>query len=198
MDSPTSCWNLQAATTVTSSSPELTRECEDKGLAVISSSHDLAPRTNVPLQEASRFTSSSRGAPPSKGISDGTETSHPTCGGAYQPVSGNMNSGASSPPAAQASHAAGAKREDAKVLHGHGKYDEWAPLLDDVLPSKSPSLLLGQICFDVTTSDQRGSWLLPEELLVPQHCPTAEEQRDRQIFTNIPVTEEEQQAIDQI
>lgn len=86
----------------------------------------------------------------------------------------------------------------AKLLQDEGRYEAWAPLLSHVLPPKGSSLLLGQICFDVTPEDQRGSWLLPEELVTHQPDPSNEENEGRQVFTNTPVSEEEQQAIDQV
>ena len=86
----------------------------------------------------------------------------------------------------------------AKLLQNAGNYNAWAPLLRAVLPSKDRSPLLGQICFDVTGVYERGSWLLPEELLIQQRTTTPEEEEERQIFTNTPVSEEEQQAIDEV
>lgn len=88
--------------------------------------------------------------------------------------------------------------DNAKLLQKEGRYEAWAPFLSHVLPSRDSSLLLGQICFDVTPEDDRGSWLLPEELITHEGCAGGEENEGRQVFTNTPVSEEEQQAIDQV
>ncbi|KAL8452131.1 hypothetical protein Emag_002501 [Eimeria magna] len=87
---------------------------------------------------------------------------------------------------------------DVKALQEEGKYDGWGPLLRDILPTRGASLLLGQIRFDVTTEDERGSWLLPEELLSHQGKSMGDEQEERQVFSNTPVSEEEQRAIDDV
>ncbi|CDJ70557.1 hypothetical protein, conserved [Eimeria necatrix] len=84
------------------------------------------------------------------------------------------------------------------ALQGAGQFNVWEPVLRKVLPSQEHSLLLGQICFDVTDGDQRGSWLLPEELLAEWIASAGEDHEDRQIFTNTPVSEEEQDAIEQV
>lgn len=84
------------------------------------------------------------------------------------------------------------------ALQDAGQFNMWEPVLRKVLPSREHSLLLGQICFDVTDGDQRGSWLLPEELLAEGIASVGEDHEDRQIFTNTPVSEEEQEAIEQV
>ncbi|CDJ69352.1 hypothetical protein ENH_00067640, partial [Eimeria necatrix] len=84
------------------------------------------------------------------------------------------------------------------ALQDAGQFNMWEPVLRKVLPSQEHSLLLGQICFDVTDGDQRGSWLLPEELLAEWIASAGEDHEDRQIFTNTPVSEEEQDAIEQV
>ncbi|CDI81067.1 Sec14'Sec14, related, partial [Eimeria acervulina] len=100
--------------------------------------------------------------------------------------------------ASRSSTEGGGPDEYVKALQEAGKYALWAPLLRDTFLLEEPSLLLGQICFDVTADDQRGSWLLPEELLSHQSEPADEDGNDRQLFTNTPITEDEQQAIDEV
>ncbi|CDJ51844.1 hypothetical protein EBH_0044980 [Eimeria brunetti] len=85
-----------------------------------------------------------------------------------------------------------------EALQDAGRYALWAPLLHEAFFLEEPFLLLGQISFDLTAEDQRGSWLLLEDLLTQHSGPSDEDGDDRQVFANTPITEEEQQAIDKI
>ncbi|KAL8452132.1 hypothetical protein Emag_002502 [Eimeria magna] len=141
-------------------------------------------------------------APPSSSPSasaecENTEPKADCSSSPSSPVKKDSN-GDTSPPVSAGEADKEGPHYDVKALQEEGKYDGWGPLLRDILPTRGASLLLGQIRFDVTTEDERGSWLLPEELLSHQGESMGDEQEERQVFSNTPVSEEEQRAIDDV
>lgn len=140
-----------------------------------------------------------RAASGPEGVANDLEMPSSACLDTRQPSPGSPCSSASlSSPGPEGKPEDAGSTGHSKLLQEAGKYNAWEPLLRGVLPPQGPSSLWGQICFDVTTEEQRGFWLLPEEVLAHQGELAAEEHEDRQLFTNTPVSEEEQQAIEQV
>ena len=206
MDSPAHRWNPQVTASIAAPSAPSVVECGKRDSPVVSTFTPSEQPDPTENDDKAGVTYSWGGAGSSQDAISGpggpvedVEMRSPACLDTRQRSPGSPCSSASF-----SSSASEGKPEDAgstahsKLLQEAGKYDAWAPLLRGVLPPEGPSPLWGQICFDVTSEEQRGSWLLPAEALAQQQELAAEEHEDRQLFTNTPVSEEEQQAIDQI
>ena len=203
MDSSATCWNLEAKTTTSSPYSTPTAECREKGTAAFRG----LLSSPAPTQRNGRTQlSCAISAEWASGTADETQHAQQTpmmlsaaaCNASQASSGSPCGEPGRSSCASRSSTEGGGPDEYVKALQEAGKYALWAPLLRDAFLLEEPSLLLGQICFDVTADDQRGSWLLPEELLSHQSEPADEDGNDRQLFTNTPITEDEQQAIDEV